>query len=468
MKDLLYSVTGRICVVLFLDVLAFAVIIPVLPAMILSMTNGDASRAAVLQGAAATLDGALKFFMQPFLGRLSDTVGRKPILAYSLIGSTFSFGLYVVSPSVETLFISHALHGLSQCTFLICMSCISDDAHNPDDPSALTHSFGLVGVALGVAFVLGPIVGGALSQQLGFRAVYAISTGLFMLTFWALASFMKETLPLEQRRPFTWKEAIPLRSAVDIYSKSKGLLVLSVAYFLCSLTMGVYGVWIISSTVRYGWHELMAGVLLSLNGVVVVIGQGVFLRALVPRYLSESTTALISYTAHAVLFVLVGLAPTGNMMLVAVVIAGIPSALGEPAIKSVISHAVAKDKQGALQGLMGSVHTMASIGAIMYSELFKYGISEEMRNSNPMPCPSGYTPPPEVADSPNPCGGYPGLPFLVQAGFFFVAVVLMRKGFQMVAAEGEDFHSVAPSIDEESSRLTELHDIQAVNDRVAL
>jgi len=277
-----YTVTGRICVVLFLDVLAFAVVIPVLPNMILAMVDGDASRAAVLQGAAATLDGALKFFMQPFLGRLSDTVGRKPVLAYSLIGSALSFSLYVVFPSVETLFISHALHGLSQCTFLTCMSSITDDVHNPDDPSALTHAFGLVGVAIGVAFVLGPIVGGALSQQLGFRAVYAISSCLFMLTFWTLAQFMKETLPVSARRPFTWKEAIPLRSAYEMFSNSKGLLVLSISYFLCSLTMGVYGVWVISSTVRYGWHELMAGVLLSLNGIVVVIAQGLVLRAIVP------------------------------------------------------------------------------------------------------------------------------------------------------------------------------------------
>lgn len=96
-------------------------------------------------------------------------MGRKPVLTYSLVGSCLAFGFYVLAPTVETLFISHALHGVSQCTFLLCMTAISDDAHDPNDPSKLTHAYGMVGVALGVAFVLGPIFGGWLSVEVGFQ-----------------------------------------------------------------------------------------------------------------------------------------------------------------------------------------------------------------------------------------------------------------------------------------------------------
>jgi DHA1 family tetracycline resistance protein-like MFS transporter len=240
MQSILSSTSGKICIVLFLDVLAFSVVIPVLPQLILSIVGGDIALAGWYQGLAAGLDNSLKFIMQPLLGRLSDSVGRKPILAYSLFGSCVSFGLYVFSPSLNTLFLSSALHGVSQCTFLICMSTITDADRDPNDPSSLTHSFGLVGVALGVAFVVGPVTGGFISWKIGYQGVYLISTILFGITFWSLFSFMPETLPVEKRKPMVWKEALPFRSAKTLFSKIPGLAILCFSYFLCSLTFGVY------------------------------------------------------------------------------------------------------------------------------------------------------------------------------------------------------------------------------------
>jgi hypothetical protein len=75
-----------------------------------------------------------------------------------------------------------------------------------------------------------------------------------------------------------WKEAVPFRSGLDLFSRAPGLGLLSFSYFLCSLVVGCYNVWILFSTVRFGWDQIMGGVLLSLNGLVVVIGQGFVLR----------------------------------------------------------------------------------------------------------------------------------------------------------------------------------------------
>lgn len=445
---LLPTVTSRICAVLFIDILAFALIVPVLPNMVLQMVGNDVGMAAWVQGMASGLDGGLKFFIQPLLGRLSDSVGRKPVLCYSLVVSCLAFGLYVFSPSVTTLFISHALHGVSQCTFLMCMSAITDDAHDPDDPSKLTHSFGLVGVALGVAFVVGPICGGWLSQIAGFQAVYALSTTLFVLTLWAWAVLLPETLPVEKRRPMVWSEAVPFRSGIDLFGKIKGLGLVSFAYFLCSLTVGVYNVWILFSTVQFGWDILMAGVLLSLNGFVVVVGQGFVLRQVCPAYCDEATLCVISYFSHAVLFFLVAASPTGAHMLFVILIMGVPSALGEPSMKSIMAHIVSKEEQGALQGVMGSVYVLAgAISPVVYSALFRYGISKEMRDWNPHPCVEGYFPPEEIRHQPNPCGGLPQLPFIAQAVVFVLATRLMSYAFTRihlrrdVDVEVTDLHS---------------------------
>jgi DHA1 family tetracycline resistance protein-like MFS transporter len=435
----LSTTTGRICLVLFLDVLAFSVVIPVLPSLILSITNGDAGQAAFLQGCASALDGIIKFLFQPLLGRLSDSVGRKPILAYSLVGSAVSFGLYVIHPSVETLFISHALHGLTQCTFLICSSAIADDQHDPENSENLTHSFGLVGVALGVAFVLGPVVGGALTNVVGFKVVYAISTLLFCLTLATLIMFMNETLPVSRRREFHCSEAIPFRTSYRLFDTYRGLFMLCVAYFLCSLTIGVYGVWILYVRVRYGWGPAGAGLMMSCNGIVVILAQGFVLRILVPKYTSEATLAVVSYTFHGILFICIANSSSGLEMLLAIAIFGVPSALGEPSIKSILAHMVPPEQGGTLQGLLGSVYTSAQvISPLVYSTIFRWSISDSMKQSFPMTCPppvedesviinnSESIPPDHTIF----CGGLPGLPFLIQGIVFILAAALMKRGLR--------------------------------------
>jgi hypothetical protein len=141
----------------------------------------------------------------------------------------------------------------------------------------------------------------------------------------------------------------------------------------------------------------MAGLMMSLNGAIVVFGQGVLIRFLIPALATEGTVALFSYGAHALLFFLVGAgeslgrpcnglimpaaAPTGEAMIAAICIAGVPSALGEPAIKSVMAHLVPADEQGALQGVMGSVYTLAQvISPLCYSALFRFSISKPLRD----------------------------------------------------------------------------------------
>ena len=377
------------------------------------------------------------------------------MLAYSLVGSALSFGLYVVAPSVPSLFISHTLHGLTQCTFLICMSAVTDATHNPDDPSSLTHAFGLIGVALGSAFVLGPIVGGVLGDILGFKAIYAISSALFMLTLWALNSFMVETLDVANRKPFNWSEAVPLRSARMVMSRSRGLSILAMAYFLCSLTVGVFTLWILYTRVRYGFGPGMAGLMMSLNGAIVVTGQGCVIRYLIPALASEGTVAVVSYLSHAVLFFLVGGARTGLQMILAICLAGVPSSLGEPAIKSVMAHLVPSDVQGSLQGVMGSVYVLAQvISPIVYSTIFRFSIDADMRAMYPTPCPEGYEPPPELEHHDGTCGGLPGIVFDIQGCVFVVASLLMRYGLAVVAREGTHAAELSNDASGERAPLT--------------
>jgi len=107
---------------------------------------------------------------------------------------------------------------------------------------------------------------------------------------------------------------------------------------------------------------------MSLNGAIVVFGQGCLIRYLIPAIATEGTVAVVSYGAHAVLFFLVGASQTGLQMIMSICVAGIPSSLGEPSIKSVMAHLVPVDEQGSLQGVMGSVYTFAQVvSPVFYS-----------------------------------------------------------------------------------------------------
>ena len=216
------------------------------------------------------------------LGRLSDAFGRRRILLVSFIGAGISFSMYAFpeTPSLVTVFFSHAIHGATQCTFAIVYSAVTDmhekfKTGGGKDGESLTHSFGLIGVAIGLGFILGPFLGGLLSSKIGEANTFGLSAIIFFFCAVLTCTSLNETLPKEKRRPIskaTVVEAAPWRAWGLLFSIENGSMV-TLAYFLASFGIGIYSIWVLYLELRYGWSVFDTGMFMSLNGLVLVIAK---------------------------------------------------------------------------------------------------------------------------------------------------------------------------------------------------
>ena len=168
MKD--RSPVGAIFLTVFLDMLGVGIIIPVLPALFMapdtSILPSGASHydRSILYGYLTAIYPAFQFFGAPMLGALSDRFGRKPMLQMSLVGTLIGyllFGWAILLKNLPLLFFSRALPGFTGGNISIVMSALSDIA----TPENRTKYFGLVGMAFGLGFILGPALGGVLADS---------------------------------------------------------------------------------------------------------------------------------------------------------------------------------------------------------------------------------------------------------------------------------------------------------------
>ena len=171
-----------IMVTLFLDVLGIGIIVPVLPHLVTEMLGGDTSLAASYYGLLAGAYALMQFLFAPIWGRISDRVGRRPILLICLLGTALSFVVFGLADSLALLFIGRILAGFFGAVISTVHAFIAD-VTAPEDRA---HGMGLVGAAFGLGFIFGPALGGV--SHLGFATVFEAADVSYLLTFSSLAA----------------------------------------------------------------------------------------------------------------------------------------------------------------------------------------------------------------------------------------------------------------------------------------
>ena len=190
-----------------LDVLALGLMIPVLPRIVLGFMDNDTARAAEVFGLFATVWGAMQFICSPLLGALSDRYGRRPVILISCLGLGLDYIFMAVAPSLTLLFVGRVISGITAATITTSYAYIADVT----EAEKRAKAFGLVGMAFGLGFVLGPAVGGLLASvdpRLPFwlSAVACVANAAFG------CFVLPESLPPERRMAFAWARANPLGS----------------------------------------------------------------------------------------------------------------------------------------------------------------------------------------------------------------------------------------------------------------
>lgn len=345
-----------IMVTVLLDVTGLAIIIPVLPQLIADVTGTPAS--AINFADVATIGGWLMFsyaFMQflaaPVLGNLSDAYGRRPVLLCGLAMLAIDYLIMALAPTLIWLFIGRIAAGMAAATFTTAFAYIADIA--PKDKRAA--SFGLVGAAFGVAFIIGPAIGGVLGS-VDPRLPFFAAAGLCALNFLFGLFVLPESLPPERRRPFELKRANPV-GAIIAFLPMKPVLMLLTAYACLELALQVYpAVWAYFTPLVYGWSVAEVGLSLALFGVLITLAEGFLIRIALKR-VGEHGVVIGATLLTILTMALFAFVTTTWGALAVMLFAGI-SGIGTTALQALASNAVDETRQGEVTGAVTSAKSM--------------------------------------------------------------------------------------------------------------
>jgi DHA1 family tetracycline resistance protein-like MFS transporter len=350
--------------ILFLDIIGIAIIMPVLPAFLQELTGDGVSSAAIDGGWLLLVYSAMQFIFAPVLGNLSDRFGRRPVLLIAVLTFALDNLICAAATSFWMLFVGRVLAGISGGSFATCSAYIADISND----KTRARNFGLIGIAFGVGFTVGPVIGGLLGE-LGPRVPF-LGAGLLSLANFVAAWFLlPETLAKENRRAFDWRRANPL-GALRQMRHYPGIIWVLLVTFLYWLAHAVYpSVWPFVGSYRYGWSEAQIGLSLGLFGISAAIVMGVVLPRLIP-ILGEWRTAVLGISFSCLAFIGYAFSWQGWMVYAVILLTTIEN-VADPALRSIASAKVPPSGQGELQGAMTSLTSLTTIvGPAIFTHLF--------------------------------------------------------------------------------------------------
>jgi DHA1 family tetracycline resistance protein-like MFS transporter len=331
------------------------VAMPVMPALIGELSGASLAQSARISGWLVALFAATQFLAVPVLGRLGDAFGRRPVLLLSLAALAADCILMGMARSLGWLFAARAISGACCATGAISAAYLADTSA----PEMRARRFGLLAAAWGVGIFVGPAVGGVLGQA-NARMPFFAAAALAGATALAGLLVLPESLPMAQRRAFSWRGLGPfasfarLRGIAPIGGLLASLLLFQVAYLTS------HAVWPFFTTARFQWQPAQIGWSLALAGLAVALVQGALLGPTVAR-IGEERTAALGFLMVAATFIAIALA-SAEWMLYALILPYAIASIGASSLNSMLSKTVPANMQGEAQGLAASVANLAAVG----------------------------------------------------------------------------------------------------------
>jgi len=343
-----------VLVSVFIDMLGIGLIVPVMPVLVGQFVPGREEQA-LWFGALATVFGLMQFTFMPMLGAISDRIGRRPVLLYSMAGMCLNFLITAWAPTLLWLFVGRIIGGMSSASMSVASAYASDISSKENR----AKSFGKVGAAFGLGFICGPMLGGLLGDA-DLRLPFYVAAGLSAANL-AYGYFMvPESLRAEARAPFRIARINPFSALMRLVARReiRGLVVV---YSLTTFAqMMLQSTWVLYTTFRFNWTPRDNGMAMFCVGLAAAVVQAGLLAVLIRRF-GEVRLTLLGLGSGAVTFMLYGLATQGWMMYVFILCNLLAFAAG-PALQGIISKQSGAGEQGEL---MGSLQSIASLGVIV-------------------------------------------------------------------------------------------------------
>ncbi|MGF9760303.1 MFS transporter [Microvirga sp. 0TCS3.31] len=353
-----------------LDLLAFGIIIPVLPRLVQDLLGGETVSAAQVYGLFGLTWAVMQFFGAPVLGALSDACGRRPVILLSNLALGLDYLLMAVAPGVGWLLAGRAVGGLASSSFTTAFAYVADVT----DADRRAAGFGAIGAAFAFGFIAGPALGGLLGA-VDLRLPFWLAAGFCLANALYGLLVLPESLPKDRRTPFSWSRANPL-AAMRLLRSNAEVSRVAAVLFLSNLAHEVFpAVFVLYAGHRYGWDQVTIGLALAAVGVASAVVQGGLVRRVVPR-LGERSTMVAGLACGALGSLLFGVAPSGAWIWLAIPVAALWGMFG-PAAQSLMTQRIAVSEQGRLQGAVNSLRGMSGLlGPILFTASFAASVSQ--------------------------------------------------------------------------------------------
>jgi DHA1 family tetracycline resistance protein-like MFS transporter len=331
----------------FIDLLGFGIIIPLLP-----FYAEHFGASALMVGLLSTSFSVAQFLFAPFWGRLSDRIGRRPVILLGLLGSAVSYALFAMATSLGALFLARTLAGVAGANVPTAQAFIADTT----TPETRARGMGIIGAAFGLGFIFGPAIGGFLSHW-GYAAPAWFASVLSLANFGAAVVLLPESRPAHVGGVSRPGRLEVIRRAVLRPNLPMVLLV----YFLVLTSFASFeAMFALYSERRFGFTAATIGYMFAWVGVVLATVQGLLVGRVVKR-VGERVVIPAAITVLAGALGLVPLAGSVPVLAAACGLLALGMGFNSPSLLSAISQLADPRDQGSTLGVSQSLGSLARI-----------------------------------------------------------------------------------------------------------
>src|ERR1700730_9213394 len=335
----------------FIDLLGFGIVIPFLPLYAERMHVGAFGIGLVL-----AIYSLMQFLCAPVLGRISDHVGRRPIIMLGLIGSSAGYLIYGFAASFAWLLFSRAIHGACAATVSTAQAYVDDTTAEQER----AHGMGMIGAAFGLGFVLGPALGGLLGHA-------SLRTPVFFAAALTFANLIFAAIRLPESHPSDPRARLDFARLADpIIGLPRQLLrhhlteLFTIAFLATFAIAAFEATFAIMVFARFGYGPSGVGGLLAYAGLLQALVQGYLLGKVVKR------TGELTLIRGGLIALAIGLAPMASVsspaiLFVLLAMVAIGYGFASPSVASLISKRTERRLQGEVLGINQSALSLARI-----------------------------------------------------------------------------------------------------------
>lgn len=355
--------------IVFVDVLGLGIIIPVMPLFAQNQLGATASQITLLTSIFFTA----QFFASPVLGRLSDRIGRRPVLILSQAGTLTALLMNALAPTMALLYVSRVIDGLTGGNITVAQAYLSDIT----DETGRTKGMGLISAAFSAGFIFGPAFGGLLAAQFGPRIPFFAAALMSLGTILLSTFLLPESLPPERRkREHAAARLTPRRSNLDLLRLPAIAVLLLVGFgtqFSFFSFQTVFVLWsekMLFPTESQAFVTQAVAIILTIIGIFGVITQVWLVGPLVKRF-GEINLTVGGNSLRVIAFGILATSPGLLVAAISIPLLAVGGGIALPSLIALLTFAAPPGERGGVIGLNQSANALGAVlGPLLAGFLF--------------------------------------------------------------------------------------------------